>query len=93
MTKYAVAFRMARRALYALAAALLLAAAYPASRGPAAYAVGRGWLTPPLRIYSPLQQGLKSWPEVERFYYRYMLWCLELGREHSGRPWPDRDRY
>ncbi|HEX6986253.1 MAG TPA: hypothetical protein VF170_12805 [Planctomycetaceae bacterium] len=67
---------------------VLLATAYPLSAGPAAYAVGRGWLALPLKVYVSLDVALKSWPEAERLYYSYWIWCIELGREHSGRTPP-----
>lgn len=67
-------------------AAVILAAlaAYPASVGPAAYGVGRGWGDPAIfrTAYDPLDSGATLIVSADS-YHRYLDWWYFTGIRHG----------
>lgn len=78
---------IARRGRWVLAGSLLFACAYPASQGPAAYAMNRGWLHPTLfvAVYRPLWSKLIPEP-IDHLRSSYVQWWVERARPPAVPP-------
>jgi hypothetical protein len=74
-----------KRKHWIAAAVLWLVLAYPLSAGPAACALGRGWIAnSAYHFYSPLieaERALWQWPP-DTLWDRYCSYFYELGQRH-----------
>lgn len=77
-----------RRRWLWIIAAVLLPVSFPASQGPAVYAMNRGWWITPgayISAYSPLEAAVSECPEiVESLHEWYVQWWVVLAGRHMG---------